>query len=37
MATYESTLAFHRVWSATAYLFATAPYETGGRGTVVAL
>ena len=30
----ESTKAFHRIWSVVSFLYATAPYETDGRGSV---
>ena len=31
---YDTSHAFHRVWSAIVFLFATAPFESSGRGTV---
>jgi len=34
LSSHETSRAFHRVWSAIAFLYATAPYETATRGTV---
>jgi cytoplasmic FMR1 interacting protein len=33
LGSHEETKAFHRVWSAVSFLYATAPYEMDGRGT----
>ena len=31
---YEASKSFHRVWSSIAFLYATAPYDSHGRGTL---